>query len=54
MNHNNQKFTENINWSGVLFNLKKQKLVPFLGAGASLGFNGKEGLPTAGELAKGF
>lgn len=41
-----------IDWSVLVDNLKDQELVPFLGAGASLGFNGSDGLPTASELAE--
>ena len=46
------KFPENIDWASILFNLKRQKLAPFLGAGASLGFDGSTGLPSGGELAE--
>ena len=43
---------ENINWPAILLHLKKQKLVPFLGAGASLVSNGTAGLPGGGKLAE--
>ncbi len=43
---------DNINWPAILLHLKKHKLVPFLGAGASLGSNGKAGLPAGGKLAE--
>ncbi|MBN2091809.1 SIR2 family protein [candidate division KSB1 bacterium] len=41
-----------INWAPILYHLKHGQLVPFLGAGASLGFNGSPGLPTSGELSE--
>lgn len=41
-----------IDWAPILYHLGRQQLVPFLGAGASLGFNGHPGLPTGGELAE--
>ena len=40
---------DNINWPAILLHLKKQKLVPFLGAGVSLVSNGTAGLPGAGR-----
>ena len=43
---------EDVNWPAILLHLKKQKLVPFLGAGASLTSNGSSGLPTGSKLAK--
>src|SRR5574341_1292987 len=52
MNHTHQELPANIDWEPLLFNLKKQKLVPFLGAGASLGFDGAPGLPSGGKLAE--
>ncbi len=48
----NKKDLENINWPAILLNLKKQRLVPFLGAGASLGSKGWTGLPSGGKLAE--
>lgn len=51
MNQADQPLPANIDWAPLLFNLKRQKLVPFLGAGASLGFNGAPGLPSGGKLA---
>lgn len=39
-------------WSLILRRLRRGRCVPFLGAGASLGFGGAVGLPTAGELAR--
>jgi len=47
-----QPLPAKIDWEPLLFNLKKQKLVPFLGAGASLGFDGAPGLPGGGKLAE--
>jgi NAD-dependent SIR2 family protein deacetylase len=51
-NHTIQELPANIDWEPLLFNLKKQKLVPFLGAGASLGFDGAPGLPSSSTLAE--
>lgn len=42
--------TEN-QWDALLETLRAGECVPFLGAGASLGYEGATGLPTAGELA---
>ena len=47
-----KKNLDNINWPAILLHLKKQKLVPFLGAGASFSANGAPGLPGGGELAE--
>ena len=52
MNHDDHSLPVNIDWEPLLFNLKRQKLVPFLGAGASLGFDGAPGLPGGGRLAE--
>jgi len=52
MNDTDQKIPTNIDWEPLLFNLKKQKLVPFLGAGAALGFDGSPGLPGSSKLAE--
>jgi NAD-dependent SIR2 family protein deacetylase len=52
MNADDRQLPANIDWEPLLFNLKKQKLVPFLGAGASLGFEGAPGLPSGGKLAE--
>jgi NAD-dependent SIR2 family protein deacetylase len=52
MNQAVPELPNNIDWEPLLFNLKKQKLVPFLGAGASLGFDGSPGLPGGGKLAE--
>ncbi|NUO81849.1 SIR2 family protein [candidate division KSB1 bacterium] len=41
-----------IDWDTLVDELKKQTLVPFLGAGASLGCDGATGLPTGGSLAE--
>jgi hypothetical protein len=43
---------DEISWALIIDNIKDDICVPFLGAGASLGFEGKEGLPTAGQLAE--
>jgi len=43
---------EIIHWPSLVNNLKDKDLVPFLGAGASLGFNGSVGLPSGSELAQ--
>jgi hypothetical protein len=51
MNESGFTIVENIDWPVLLHNLKTQKLVPFLGAGASLGFDGNAGLPGGGRLA---
>lgn len=52
MNQADQPFPANIDWESLLFNLDEQKLVPFLGAGASLGFDGTPGLPSGGRLSE--
>jgi hypothetical protein len=39
------------NWGALIDKIHERDCVPFLGAGASLGFEGKPGLPTAGEIA---
>ncbi len=52
MNNNGQNLDPNINWQAILLHLKKQKLVPFLGAGASMGFGGSTGLPSGSELSR--
>ncbi len=39
-------------WSLILRRVRSQNCVPFLGAGASLGFGGGPGLPTGAELAQ--
>lgn len=39
-------------WNLLLMRIRDEECVPFLGAGASMGFDGEVGLPTAGELAK--
>ena len=38
-------------WSTLIMSMRSGECVPFLGAGASLGFEGAVGLPTGGELA---
>ena len=43
---------EEVQWPALIFNLKNRKLVPFLGAGASLGSNESIGLPSGSELAR--
>lgn len=40
-----------VQWPALFLNLKNRRLVPFLGAGASLVHNGSVGLPTGAELA---
>lgn len=52
MTNTDQPLPANIDWEPLLFNLKKQKLVPFLGAGAALGLDGAPGLPSGGKLAE--
>ena len=52
MSKTDATLAENIDWPVLLFNLKAQKLIPFLGAGASLGFGGNNGLPGGGKLAE--
>jgi len=52
MNQTDQPLPANIDWEPLLFNLKRQKLVPFLGAGAALGLDGAPGLPGGGKLAE--
>lgn len=47
-----QQLPVNIDWDTLVDELKKQTLVPFLGAGASLRFDGATGLPTGGSLAE--
>ncbi len=47
-----QIFPSNIDWQALLHNLKRGKLVPFLGAGASLGGNGYAGLPSGSKLSQ--
>src|SRR5688572_9395968 len=39
-------------WELILGRIRRERCVPFLGAGASLGFGDGPGLPTASELAK--
>ena len=39
-------------WALMLRRVRRGRCVPFLGAGASRGFDGRIGLPTAGELAR--
>jgi hypothetical protein len=51
MNKTDSALAESIDWQVLLFNLKAQKLVPFLGAGASLGSDVGNGLPGGGKLA---
>jgi len=52
MSNQTKQLPTTIDWAPILFHLKKQHLIPFLGAGASLGFNGDQGLPTGGQLAE--
>jgi hypothetical protein len=52
MNQANQPLPANVDWEPLLYNLKRQKLVPFLGAGAALGLEGAPGLPGGGKLAE--
>lgn len=52
MNQADHPLPPNIDWEPLLFNLKRQKLVPFLGAGAALGAEGAPGLPGGGKLAE--
>ena len=54
MNNNGQNLDPNINWQAILLHLKKQKLVPFLGAGASMGFGGSTGLRDGSGRALSF
>jgi len=49
---NNKNNLDKVNWPAILLHLKKQKLVPFLGAGASFSANGAPGLPGGRELAE--
>jgi len=49
---NNKNNLDKVNWPAILLHLKKQKLVPFLGAGASFSSNGAPGLPGGGKLAE--
>ena len=49
---NNKNNFDKVNWPAILLHLKKQKLVPFLGAGASFSANGTAGLPGGRELAE--
>ena len=49
---NNENNLDKVNWPAILLHLKKQKLVPFLGAGASFSSNGAPGLPGGGKLAE--
>jgi hypothetical protein len=46
MNEKNKTFPDNIDWDDLLDDLRNRALVPFLGAGASLGQNEGSGLPT--------
>lgn len=39
-------------WDLILSRIRSERCVPFLGAGASLGYGEGPGLPTAGELAQ--
>jgi len=39
-------------WQLIVKNIKREQCIPFLGAGASLGFEKNAGLPTAGQLAQ--
>ncbi|MFQ5632214.1 MAG: SIR2 family protein [bacterium] len=52
MNKPDIVLAEDIDWPVLLFNMKAQKLVPFLGAGASLIADGENGLPGGGKLAE--
>lgn len=49
---NSNDVLSKVKWEPILYHLHRQQLVPFLGAGASMGFNGSPGLPTSGELAQ--
>ena len=49
---NNENNLDMVNWPAILLHLKKQKLVPFLGAGASFSSNGAPGLPGGAKLAE--
>jgi hypothetical protein len=39
-------------WELILGRIRNERCVPFLGAGASLGFDGEVGLPSGGQLSK--
>jgi hypothetical protein len=52
MNPSPETLPPDIDWDTLVDELKKQTLAPFLGAGASLGFDGAGGLPTGGRLAE--
>lgn len=52
MSENSNTLPDNIDWDALLDDLRDQKLVPFLGAGASLGQNERSGLPTGSDLSK--
>jgi hypothetical protein len=41
-----------VTWEVLIRTIHKRECVPFLGAGASLGFDGAAGLPTAGTIAR--
>ena len=43
---------QNIDWLALIDDLNSHRLVPFVGAGASLGHNGSAGLPGGSELAR--
>src|SRR3712207_5103661 len=43
---------EDLDWHFILRRIRAGQCVPFLGAGASLGFSAGRGLPTASELAQ--
>jgi len=45
------EFTDT-DWTAILRRVRKGGCVPFLGAGASMGFNGQPGLPTGSQLAE--
>ncbi len=52
MNNDNVKINCNIDWDALLDDLREETLVPFLGAGLSLGQKSSQGLPSGTELAE--
>lgn len=45
------EFTDD-DWRLILKRIRAEECVPFLGAGASMGYEGQAGLPTGGEVAE--
>lgn len=52
MDGQTKRLPSNIKWPAILANLNEGRLVPFLGAGASMANNGEKGLPSTIELAR--